>query len=114
MFESQIAYVYMNNQLLGKLVRTGHRYSFTYEDSYLKNKSSINISASLPKRPEPYEQDYLFAFFEGLLSEGWMRKIQEAQQKIDEMDSFTRLINNGEELMGAVRVLKEPISLVGS
>ena len=47
-------------------------------------------------------------FFENLVSEGWLRKLQSQQQKIDENDRFGLLLANGGDLVGAVTV--EPIS----
>ncbi len=43
-------------------------------------------------------------FFENLVSEGWLRKLQSQHQKIDERDRFTLLVENGKDLVGAVTV----------
>jgi serine/threonine-protein kinase HipA len=57
---------------------------------------------SLPLRIETFQSNRLFPFFEGLLSEGWLKRVQTVGQKIDELDSFTLLVRNGGDLVGAV------------
>jgi serine/threonine-protein kinase HipA len=105
----QTGYIYLNSDFVGTLTKRHHKFIFEYDPSYLNSKTTFNLSLSLPKRAAPYYGDYLFPFFEGLLSEGWMREQQQRFQKIDEKDSFTRLLNNGEFLIGAIKILKEKI-----
>lgn len=88
---------------LAKLGREGFR--FQYVTEYLANPTSLPIAQNLPLRFEPYFSPVLFAFFTGLLTEGCLRKVQSETQKIDERDSFSLLLNNGEDLAGAVTVL---------
>ena len=103
--EIDICDVYMNSDKAGVLVRVkGKGYLFAYHEAYLKNEKAKPLSLSLPIRTEPYKSDKLFPFFEGLLSEGWLRKIQAETQKIDERDSFRLLIENGKDLIGAVSI----------
>ena len=45
------------------------------------------------------------AFFENLVSEGWLRKLQSQEQKIDENDRFGLLLMNGRDLVGAVTIV---------
>ena len=87
---------------LSKMGREGFR--FQYMPEYLRNPDALPISLSLPLRTEPYFSTRLFTFFEELLAEGPLRKTQSETQKIDERDSFSLLLNNGEDLIGAVSV----------
>lgn len=46
------------------------------------------IAFTMPLSAEPYITEGLPPFFENLLSEGWLRRIQSTTQRIDERDSF--------------------------
>jgi serine/threonine-protein kinase HipA len=107
MSKKEIGYVYLNEQYVGEVHRENGEFFFIYDSHYLADPSSIPLSLSLPKSQKSYQFHKLFPFFEGLLSEGWMKRVQEKTQKIDEKDSFTRLLENGKELLGAVSVLTE-------
>lgn len=106
MSETEIGYVYLGERYVGELRRVGGEYFFEYDQSYRSDDEAPPLSLSLPKRSTIHQDKYLFPFFEGLLSEGWLKKIQEQTQKIDAKDSFRRLLENGEELIGAVSVLR--------
>lgn len=106
MTELRKAQVYYSNELAGQLVETSNGYIFQYDSEFLKKK--IPISVSLPPREEPYESRELFAFFKGLLPEGWYLNIVCATQKVDSKDPFGVLIGTaGVDTIGAVTVKKE-------
>lgn len=66
------------------------------------------LSWSMPLRSEPYVVDNgLPAYFSGLCSEGWLRKVQTSSQGIHPGDDFTLLVNNGLDCAGAVTI--EPV-----
>jgi HipA-like protein len=97
--------VYNNGQLAGYLEKTSNSYLFTYTDNYYLNKDNPPISLTLPKTQQQYESDTLFAFFQGLLSEGINKDIQCRLLKIDENDDFTRLLQTaGDDTIGAITV----------
>lgn len=106
MSQEKIGHIYFNSVYVGKLEFSQGEYIFEYDESYLASLDSISLSLSLPKTIKRHVFPRLHPFFEGLLSEGWMKKLQSGFQKIDEKDSFTRLLNNGEELIGAITVLR--------
>lgn len=68
--------IYFNDKKAGVLTEQtpGRGYSFSYDDGYLRS-DGYPISATLPKRSEPYRSDYLFPFFSNLLPEGANRKV---------------------------------------
>ncbi|RKR70989.1 HipA N-terminal domain-containing protein [Marinobacter nauticus] len=99
------AAVYMDGSLAGYLERFGSRVRFQYDKQYLL--FGRRLSLSLPLQSEPFESEGLPAYFSGLCSEGWLRRIQAFEQRIDPDDLFTLLINNGLDLAGAVTI--EPI-----
>lgn len=108
MSEKEIGHVYINDKYAGALFRKDGLYYFEYDTDYIFDPDAISLSLSLPKN-QKHQFHKLFPFFEGLLTEGWLKDIQEKTQHIDERDSFTRLLKNGKELIGAVRVLTEKI-----
>jgi serine/threonine-protein kinase HipA len=108
MLKKEIGFVYLNKRFVGEVRRKNGDFIFEYDPSYATDPEAIALSISLPKN-QMHTFQKLFPFFEGLLTEGWLKKIQEKTQQIDERDSFTRLLNNGKELMGAVSILTEKI-----
>jgi serine/threonine-protein kinase HipA len=95
--------VYFKNDAAGRLLETEAGYVFEYDRDFLKK--NIPVSASLPPREEPYKSAELFAFFKGLLPEGWYLDIVSATQKVDPADSFGVLVATaGVDTIGAVTV----------
>ena len=102
----RIAKVYYQGQLAGVLEEVSNAgYTFTYSASYLID--GVPISFLFPLRQAPYTSEGLFPFFENLVSEGWLQKLQSQHQNIDEHDRFGLLIFNGKDLVGAVTVEPE-------
>ena len=103
----RIAHVFYNGYRAGTLTQTEERqYRFQYDSDYLAYGAPLAFR--LPLQREEFRSDTLFPFFENLASEGWLKHIQSSQQKIDERDTFSLLIHNGDDLIGAV-TLKEGI-----
>lgn len=99
----ELALVKMHDRVAGVLMRDQGRYFFAYDEHYIANGGQA-LSFSLPLRTEVFESSYLFAYFDGLVSEGWLRRVQSQFQKIDDQDHFALLVNNGLDLAGAVSV----------
>ena len=98
--------VYNNGRLAGYLEKhPDGKISFRYTDEYFSNLSLPHVSLTLPKTQQRYESNILFAFFQGLLSEGVNKDIQCRLLKIDEKDDFTRLLQTaGDDTIGAITV----------
>lgn len=96
--------VYLHGKRVGILERKENEFSFQYDQRYVLDKASSPISFSLPLRIEPYLSNNLHGYFSGLVSEGWLKKMQSKHQSIDINDEFTLLVNNGEDLAGAVTI----------
>ncbi len=75
------ANIFMHGTLAGRLERIGSRVRFQYDAQYLKIGSALSMS--LPLRPEPYESEGLPPYFSGLCSEGWLKRVQAFEQRID-------------------------------
>ena len=99
------AKVNYQGRLAGILSETENGYQFLYDQNYLQHGGKP-ISVSLPLRPEPYESEKLFSFFEGLLAEGWYRDIMCAVAKVDTKDSFSLLLATTGDTIGAVTIQK--------
>jgi serine/threonine-protein kinase HipA len=98
----RVANVYYQGRLAGELESSNDTYTFTYSKSYLAG--GVPISFLFQLRQEPYVSEELMPFFENLVSEGWLRKLQSQQQNIDAHDRLGLLIANGRDLVGAVTV----------
>jgi HipA-like protein len=100
------AAIFYNNIQAGILEKKRSKiYTFIYNQEYLLNPAMPAISLTLPKSNESYEQNILFSFFMGLLSEGINKEIQCRLLKIDEEDDFTRLLKTaGEDTIGAITI----------
>ena len=96
------ARVMLKDMEAGIIEETDKGYKFQYNDYFLKN--GRRISVSLPLRPEPYESDVLFSFFDGLLPEGWYLEIICSTLKIDKSDSFGILLGTCKDCAGAVSI----------
>ena len=94
------AQVFYNNWLAGTLTETTEGFQFLYDNEYLAGGAPIGFQ--FPLQEAPFNSERLHGFFENLVSEGWMRKLQSQEQKIDENDRFGLLLANGGDLVGAV------------
>ena len=97
------AKVFYNNRLAGVLTETESGFQFQYDHNYLAGGTPI--SYTLPLREEAFDSAQLHGFFENLVAEGWLRKLQTQQQRINESDRFGLLLANGRDLIGAVTVV---------
>ena len=100
-------YVYYFNEYVANLIKDSDGYSFAYTSSYLNKFDATPIAYSFPLRHEVYFSEGLFPFFQSLLSEGWLKRLQQRVLKIDENDLFSLLAECGGETMGAVSIYKE-------
>jgi serine/threonine-protein kinase HipA len=94
--------VFMHNVLAGVLTEEQARYIFSYDKNY-KGKP---ISLSMPVKIKEYVSQELHPFFKGLAPEGWLKKMFSEIQKIDERDTLAFLIENGNDLLGAISIKK--------
>ena len=94
--------VYMHGEIAGTLAEEVDKYVFTYSDSY----AGKCISRSMPTASKVHECKELHPYFTSLTPEGWLKKRYSEMQKIDEKDTFGFLIENGDDLLGAITVKK--------
>lgn len=105
------ALVFENKRLAGRLVETGSGYRFTYDEAYLADPKTPSISIRLPKRVEPYDSEFLHAFFYGLMPGGLAQDA--ACADIRPNDYFGQLLRVGAHplVRGSVTVVPDETSL---
>lgn len=89
----------------GLLQETGTGFRFCYADDYLQSRDAKAVSLTLPLRSEAYESASLFAFFDGLVSEGTLRELQCREFKLDPDDAFGLLLASAScDVIGCVTI----------
>jgi serine/threonine-protein kinase HipA len=102
--------VYYNGILAGRIERKNNDYVFTYDHIYFSDPSMPPIALSFPKSSHEFHSKVLFPFFFGLLAEGANKELQCKILKIDEADSFTRLLKTvNTTAIGAITITEEKI-----
>ena len=96
------AVVVFNNEKAGTIEEIEGGYRFTYYAEFMKRNRPISVS--LPLKQQVYENANLFAFFTGLLPEGWYLDIVSKKLKIDKKDNFGILLATCKETIGAVSI----------
>ncbi len=98
------AYVYVRETFAGTLKETDFGYSFIYDNDYLESENPTAVSLTLPIRAEEYTSKTLFAFFDGLIPEGWLLDIVSRNWKIDRKDRFGLLLVACKDPIGNVQI----------
>ncbi|MEI6387745.1 MAG: HipA N-terminal domain-containing protein [Spirochaetota bacterium] len=96
-------WVYFQDRVAGLLEETDEGYRFTYAPSWvLEGKNPVSLT--LPLRSAPWESRTLFAFFDGLVPEGWLLELGVRNWKFDPGDRFGLLAAFCRDTIGAVGV----------
>lgn len=103
------AYVYVRNRFAGILKETDNGYSFQYDDDYLNGEKATAVSLTLPLQTEEFTSKTLFAFFDGLIPEGWLLDIVTHSWKIDPQDRFGLLLVACKDCIGNVSIRSERV-----
>jgi serine/threonine-protein kinase HipA len=104
---NKIGKVYYGKILAGVILETDAGYEFIYDADYLADSSTKPISLTLPLQQAPYYSKTLFAFFDGLIPEGWLLNIAKEHWKIQTNDRFELLLLTCKDTIGAVTVIPE-------
>ncbi len=100
--------VYYKNHLAGIISETNEGdYVFQYDNQYVNDYPNDFITFTMPVRVDPYTENRLFPFFEGLIPEGWLLDIACENWKINQSDRMGLLLACCQNCIGAVSV--EPI-----
>lgn len=95
--------VWLYDEQVGTLIQDKNEFIFYYREGYI----GPALSLSLPLNIGVVRKDTLFPFFASLAPEGWLLHRYSQIQQLDEKDLFGMLIENGENLIGAVSLKLE-------
>jgi serine/threonine-protein kinase HipA len=96
--------VYLKNIFCGVVSETDNGYSFEYNKEYLQNSQAQAVSLTMPLTEKKFQSKTLFAFFDGLIPEGWLLDIAEKNWKINNKDRMGLLLTCCKDCIGAVSV----------
>lgn len=98
------AEIKIHNSTAGWLTQDEDGYHFIYDASYLGLPDAEPVSLTLPLNETPYNSKMLFAFFDGLIPEGWLLDIAERNWKLNPRDRMELLLVCCKDCIGAVSV----------
>jgi len=99
--------VYYRDVLAGIIEETDEGYEFTYVPEYFEKKPAKPVSLTLPLTKEKYSSRVLFAFFDGLIPEGWLLGLATDHWKVKSNDRFELLLLTCRDTIGAVTIIPE-------
>ena len=103
------AKIYYDTIFCGLLTETNDGdFTFMYDDDYIKKHPNQFITFNMPVSNIEYKDKRLFAFFEGLIPEGWLLDIASKSWNINRNDRMGLLLACCKNCIGAVSV--EPIN----
>ncbi|WGE41963.1 HipA N-terminal domain-containing protein [Actinobacillus equuli] len=97
------AKVFLYDEPVGYLYQDEMGFHFSYFKDYI----GMPLSLSLPVVQQDFHSEQLFPYFASLIPEGWLKAKYNVLQKIDEQDQFGLLLNNGENMLGAITIKRE-------
>ncbi len=98
--------VYVKSVFCGVVSETDAGYLFEYNKEYLTNNQAEAVSLTMPLTKKTYQSKTLFAFFDGLIPEGWLLDLAEKNWKINYHDRMGLLLTCCKDCIGAVSVVK--------
>ncbi len=101
---NRVGQVFYHNILAGIVFEDEEGYGFVYESEYVKMPKALSISLTLPLQAEPFRSAVLFAFFDGLIPEGWLLDIAILNWKINQRDRMGLLLSLCQDCIGAVSI----------
>ncbi|MBV7531160.1 HipA N-terminal domain-containing protein [Chitinophaga sp. sic0106] len=100
------AEIYYKSSLAGHLTETDDgEYIFQYTAEYVAQHPDEFLSFTMPVSPQPYIDQRLFPFFEGLIPEGWLLNIATKNWKLHRNDKMGLLLVCCRDCIGAVSVI---------
>ena len=98
------AEIYFQDKLAGILTEDEIGYTFAYSEKYVA-ENGTPVSLTMPLQTKPYTSNVLFPFFDGLIPEGWLLDIAQANWKINLRDRMSLLLACCKDSIGAVSVV---------
>jgi serine/threonine-protein kinase HipA len=101
--------VFYQDHFAGMITETDDGdYVFQYDAEYIRDHPKQCITFTMPVTDKPYSDKRLFAFFDGLIPEGWLLDIATANWKINPNDRMGLLLACCQNCIGAVGVIPIP------
>ncbi len=98
--------IWWDSRLVGQLTQNQHgELGFAYAPDWLKNDEALPLSASLPKRAEPFTRRECRPFFGGLLPEESQRDAAARALGVSPGNDFALLDRLGGDVAGALQLL---------
>ncbi|NBV06252.1 MAG: type II toxin-antitoxin system HipA family toxin [Proteobacteria bacterium] len=100
--------VYLNKIFVGIFKQNssgGGKLSFTYDEKYLESSQVLKLSASLPLRPETFDDTTTRAFFSGLLPDEKQLELIAKNLKSSARNPFALLSEIGRDCAGSIEIL---------
>lgn len=104
------AKVYNHDFLAGILTEDENGYTFIYDFVYLNSENPEPISLTMPLTDKPYNEKFLFPFFDGLIPEGWLLEIAENSWKINRRDRMSLLLACCRDCIGSISIIPVEIN----
>ena len=102
----RVAKIFYKETEAGRLIETDDGfYQFQYLPEYVKAYPGQFITFTMPVSDKVYTDKRLFAFFEGLIPEGWLLDIAITSWKINNNDRMGLLLACCRNCIGAVSVI---------
>jgi serine/threonine-protein kinase HipA len=98
--------VYIKHLFCGVIHENENGYSFQYDRSYLNHDFAQAVSLTLPLKEMAYDSKTLFAFFDGLIPEGWLLDLAEKNWKINHNDRMGLLLTCCKDCIGDISIIK--------
>ena len=98
------AEIKIHENTAGWLTQDENGYHYIYDTNYLQLPDAEPVSLTLPLRETPYDSKMLFAFFDGLIPEGWLLDIAEKNWKLNPRDRMELLLLCCKDCIGAVSI----------
>jgi len=99
------AEIKMHDKTAGWFTQDENGYHFEYDEAYLKSETPQAISLTLPLQEATFHDKVMFAFFDGLIPEGWLLDIAEKNWKINPRDRMALLMVCCKDCIGAISVI---------
>ncbi len=100
--------IWWDGRLVGQLTQDQHgELGFVYSGDWLGREAAPALSASLPKRAEPYSRRECRPFFGGLLPEGNQRDAAARALGVSPNNDFALLDRLGGDVAGALQLLPQ-------
>jgi len=103
------AEIYYKKVLAGILTeKDDGEYIFKYNKDYIEKYPDQFITFTMPVSTYTYKENRLFAFFDGLIPEGWLLDIASKNWKINPNDRMGLLLACCRNCIGAVSIIPIP------